>query len=284
MNALVLGGGGPVGAAWTAGLLHGLITAGVPVAESDVVVGTSAGSVAGAWLTMRPSELLTVPEVMRQRAAWHAENATAGRRDDGLIRRMLAQLGEGVQSPQTMAKAAVAAIPPISTDEATALWQTFLPTGPWSPRFRAVAVNAGTGVAHAWSADDGISVPVGVACSTAAPGVAPPVTVAGAAWVDGGVRSATNADLVAELGAPGRVLVVSPMASEDLTREKADLVARGYRVRVIVAEPFYRTPLDLLDAAFIDAGTEAGARQAGAVAEDLLIWFTGSRADSPGTR
>ncbi|HEY2695663.1 MAG TPA: hypothetical protein VGJ45_09360 [Pseudonocardiaceae bacterium] len=47
------------------------------------------------------------------------------------------------------------------------------------------------------------------------------------------------------------------MASEDLTREEADLLARGYRVRVIVAEPFYRTPLDLLDAAFIDAGTEA---------------------------
>lgn len=270
MNALVLGSGGPVGAAWTAGLLHGLIGAGVPVAESDVVVGTSAGAVVGAWLTMRPDELLTVPEVMRERAAWHVRNAKAGRRDHDLTRRMLDQLGQGARSPRTMAQAAIAAIPPISTDEATALWQQFLPGGAWSARFRAVAVNADTGFAHAWSAEDGIPVPVGVACSTAAPGVAPPVTVAGAAWVDGAVRSATNADLVVDRGAPGRVLVVSPVPSEDLAREQADLEALGYRVRVIVAEPFYRTPLDLLDAGFIDTGAEAGARQAAALAEELL--------------
>ncbi|HEY4459670.1 MAG TPA: patatin-like phospholipase family protein [Pseudonocardiaceae bacterium] len=270
MNALVLGGGGPVGAAWTAGLLHGLIGAGVPVAESDVVVGTSAGAVVGAWLTMRPSELLTVPEVMRERAAWHVRNAEAGRRDHNLTGRMLNQLGQTAQSPRDLAQAAIAAIPPISTDEAIALWQQFLPDGAWSPRFRAVAVNADTGLAHAWSAEDGIPVPVGVACSTAAPGVAPPVTVAGAAWVDGGVRSATNADLIVELSAPGRALVVSPMPSEDITRERADLEARGYQVRVIVAEPFYRTPLDLLDAGFIDAGRDAGARQAVALAKELL--------------
>ncbi|MFI9387439.1 hypothetical protein [Kutzneria sp. NPDC052558] len=38
MTALVVGGGGPVGTSWTASLLHGLMTAGVPVADSSVVV------------------------------------------------------------------------------------------------------------------------------------------------------------------------------------------------------------------------------------------------------
>jgi NTE family protein len=48
---LVLGGGGPVGIGWYAGLLVGLSDAGVDLNRADVVLGTSAGAVAGAWLT-----------------------------------------------------------------------------------------------------------------------------------------------------------------------------------------------------------------------------------------
>jgi NTE family protein len=273
MSTLVLGGGGPVGASWTAGLLHGLTAAGLPAAESTTVVGTSAGSIVGAWLTMRPDDLLSVPELMRKRAAWHAGNAESGRRDDSHMRRLGEQLGQDVNSPQGIAKTAVAAMPAISAGEAETLWKAFLPEGPWSPRLRAVAVNADTGLAHAWSSEDGVSVPVAVSCSTAMPGLAPPVEVAGSVWVDGGVRSATNADLIVEFGEPGRVLVVAPMATDDLEREEAILVGRGYRVHVIVAEPFYQTPTDLLDPRFIDIAADAGASQARDGAADLLTWW-----------
>jgi NTE family protein len=49
-RALVLGGGGPVGIGWEAGLIVGLADAGVVVWESDAVIGTSAGSAVGAQL------------------------------------------------------------------------------------------------------------------------------------------------------------------------------------------------------------------------------------------
>ena len=39
-HAVVLGGGGPVGASWTATLVNGLVSAGVPLADADVVLGT----------------------------------------------------------------------------------------------------------------------------------------------------------------------------------------------------------------------------------------------------
>jgi NTE family protein len=273
MKALVMGGGGPVGASWTAGLLHGLISAGLPVAESDVVVGTSAGSVVGAWLTMRPDDLLTVPVRMRERAVWHAGNAESGRRDMSLLQRMAGKSGQDVDAARSIGAAAVAAIPPISVDEAETLWKAFLPEGSWPSRLRAVAVNADTGLAQAWSSEDGISLPVAVSCSTAAPGAAPPVKVAGSVWVDGGVRSSTNADLAVEFGEPGPVLVVAPMATNDLKREEAILVERGYRVRVIVAEPFYQAPSDLLDPRFIDIAADAGPSQARDVAADLLTWW-----------
>jgi NTE family protein len=51
-RALVLGGCGPLGVGWQAGLLTALINAEVPVADTDYVVGTSAGSIVGAQLTM----------------------------------------------------------------------------------------------------------------------------------------------------------------------------------------------------------------------------------------
>src|SRR5215472_8816363 len=46
-RALVLGGGGVTGIAWETGLIAGLAGLGVDLAAADVIIGTSAGSVAG---------------------------------------------------------------------------------------------------------------------------------------------------------------------------------------------------------------------------------------------
>ena len=55
-KALVLGGGGPVGVAWEAGLLAGLAEAGVDLSDADRIVGTSAGSIVGARLARGRAE------------------------------------------------------------------------------------------------------------------------------------------------------------------------------------------------------------------------------------
>jgi NTE family protein len=265
---LVLGGGGPVGASWTSALLNGLLGAGVALADAELVIGTSAGSVVGAWLTMKPEGLSTVPALMHQRAAWHARNASAGHQDTDLFHTLVAGTGSAAGAERS-------AMPPISVAQAEELWRPMLPGGEWPARLRMMSVNAGTGQARAWSAQDGLPLAVGVACSTAAPGIAPPVAVDGEIWLDGGVRTGTNADLVVGLSAdPGHVLVVAPLESEDLAREETFLVEHGYRVRVIVAERFYDTPKDLIDPRVIDIGVAAGAKQAGDLAPELLSWWT----------
>jgi NTE family protein len=114
---------------------------------------------------------------------------------------------------------------------------------------------------------------VAVACSTAAPGAAPPVVVADATWVDGGVRSGTNADLVENTGGAGKVLIVAPMPADDIEREQAILASRGHDVKVVIAERFYQKAVDLLDPRFIDAAVAAGARQAREIAADLAQWW-----------
>jgi NTE family protein len=272
-TALVLGGGGPVGAAWTAALLHDLLAAGLPLAEADVVLGTSAGTVVGSWLTMQPDGLSTVPAMMRERAEWHARESASRPALDPVLRRQLASAfgQEDAESARAVGRAATAAMPPISVADAQLLWKPSLPAGAWPQRLGMTAVNAGTGEVRVWTARDDIPLAVGVSCSTAAPGAAPPVDVAGEVWLDGGVRSGTNADLIE--GAPGRVLVVSPVRSERADREAAVLTERGHRVRVISATDFADAPGARLDPRFIDAAVSVGAGQAREVRSELTAWW-----------
>ena len=60
-RALVLGGGGNTGIAWEAGVLDGLADGGVDPADSDLIVGTSAGAIVGAYLALghSPRDLAT---------------------------------------------------------------------------------------------------------------------------------------------------------------------------------------------------------------------------------
>src|SRR5688500_8257969 len=51
-KALVLSGGGPVGIAWQSGLAAGLAAEGVDWASADFILGTSAGSAAGAQIAL----------------------------------------------------------------------------------------------------------------------------------------------------------------------------------------------------------------------------------------
>ncbi len=58
-RALVLGGGGSAGNAWSIGVVAGLLDAGLDVTEADLIIGTSAGSTAAAQITgANPTELL----------------------------------------------------------------------------------------------------------------------------------------------------------------------------------------------------------------------------------
>jgi NTE family protein len=68
-------------------------------------------------------------------------------------------------------------------------------------------VDAATGETVVFTRDSGVDLVDAVAASCAVPGVWPPVTIGDRRYVDGGVRSSTNADLAAGCD---RVLVVLP--------------------------------------------------------------------------
>jgi NTE family protein len=71
------------------------------------------------------------------------------------------------------------------------------------------AIEAETGEPAAWDRSSGVPLVSAVAASCAMPGAYPPVTINGRHYIDGGLRSATNADLAAD----ARVLVVvEPLA------------------------------------------------------------------------
>jgi NTE family protein len=81
-----------------------------------------------------------------------------------------------------------------------------------------------------------VDVATAVAASCAIPGYFRPVTIGGEAYVDGGVHSPTNADVLAGRGLD-LVVVSSPMSVErHALRAKLDLTARLLWHRYVVAE------------------------------------------------
>jgi hypothetical protein len=88
--------------------------------------------------------------------------------------------------------------------------------------------------------------------------------------------SSTAADLIIEIddvAAPGAVLVLAPIPTDDLARQEAVLVEHGYRVRVVTAERFYSARTDLLDPRLVEVAAAAAGRQAA----DLRAWWTDRR-------
>ncbi|MCH7719085.1 MAG: patatin-like phospholipase family protein, partial [Chloroflexi bacterium] len=84
-RALVLGGGGPVGIAWEAGIIKGLLDGGVDATEADLIVGTSAGSVVGTQIASGRS-----PQDLLAAQAAPSEGAAGGRAgvDVGALREL----------------------------------------------------------------------------------------------------------------------------------------------------------------------------------------------------
>jgi len=173
-RALVLGGGGPVGIGWEAGVLTGLHDAGIGLREADFVVGTSAGSVVGAQLTTG-RELADVVAPMGQAPAWATENPGAGAPD--LAALIASGRGTGITEAAFIARFA------------------FLQTPEWPVNFRCTAFGIDSGRFAVWDREAGVAIERAVASSCSVPGLSPAVSIAGEQYIDGGARDMLNADL-----------------------------------------------------------------------------------------
>lgn len=266
-RAVVLGGGGPVGIAWEAGLIAGLAQAGVRVGDAEQILGTSAGAAVGALLALgwSPEQLLSALAVLSGLAATPSPAAGAPSFMDvmqwaatgGASREAaLAEVGALALSAQTM-----------SEDAYLANFASTLGPAPWpGRRFGCVAVDTASGVAVTWEDNSGVELARAVASSTAVPGVFPPITINGRRYMDGGVRSSTNADLA--VGAALVLIVAIPIGTDPAMldagrvqreREMGTLRAAGATVALIMPDA---ASLEAMGADLMDAGRALGAVQA----------------------
>jgi NTE family protein len=97
-----------------------------------------------------------------------------------------------------------------SEAERVAVIESRLPVKDWpdTPRLLITAVDTETGAFRVFDRETKVPLVSAVAASCAVPGVWPPVTIDGSRYMDGGVRSGTNADLAAGYD---QVVVLAPL-------------------------------------------------------------------------
>jgi NTE family protein len=194
-RALVLGGGGPVGVGWESGLIVGLAEAGVDLGAADLVVGTSAGSIVGAELTLG-WDLEAALAVLD--APWPAAEVPAGSPAGiELLMTELARAASSTGSPEAVRRELGRISLEAPTVPAAAYLGLFsaVHDQAWPERYRCAAVDVETGELRVWERAAGVPLDLAVASSCAVPGIFPPVEIDGRRYMDGGMKTALNADL-----------------------------------------------------------------------------------------
>ncbi|GAA1476551.1 patatin-like phospholipase family protein [Nocardioides aestuarii] len=272
-TALVLGGGGITGIAWEIGILHGLAEHGVDLTDADVVVGTSAGSVVGSQITSG----LPLEELYAEQLAPADSEIGGAFSRSGALRLVIPYVlpGSGRDKLRRVGSLAMKSHAPGSADREGVI-RSRLPVHAWPDRdLRVTAVEAETGRFTVFDRDSDVDLVSAVAASCAVPTVWPPVSVGERHYVDGGMRSTANVDLVA--GAD-RVVVLAPLprsfSRKSSIRAQLEKVApREWSVVAPDAEALAAFGKNLLDPARRADAARAGVRQAqGLVAEMRHVW------------
>jgi len=195
-RALVLGAGGLAAIAWETGLLAGLLRRGVDLTVAELVVGTSAGSTVAAQLGgPRDLEALVAAQLDPVTSELTPDRDPERIAERAAIWETLAEGGDVLAARRRMGAIALAT-PTVPEAARRAVIEARLAGADWPARPLLVpAVDALTGELVVFDRDTGVPLVDAVAASCAVPGMWPPVTIGDRRYVDGGVRSGTNADL-----------------------------------------------------------------------------------------
>jgi len=221
--ALVLGGGGAAGNAWEIGIIAGLAEAGLDMTEAaDLVVGTSSGATAAAQVRsgIPPAELLASVLSPPVQPAGQSRERPPSLPMATVFERMRA-IGAAATSAADLQRAMGAfglesdSMLGPGAGQRRAIVAARLPRPEWPDRPMIVtAVDAHTGELAAFDRDSGVDLADAVTASTALPGLVPTHSINGTRYIDGGVRSADNADLASGYA---NVVVLSPLGGRSQT-------------------------------------------------------------------
>ena len=250
---LVLGAGGVVGASWLIGALEALESeTGWSPSDAEIIAGTSAGSVIGSLAAggLTPSLMAayvgggTLDEIVEMEGR---EDLAGDRMQEVSYRlqRALPPIGPGswrmalstLAHPTRHAPSALMAgwLPRgfISTQPITDIVERFVETDwPEHPNYWAIAADYRSGKRVAFGRADAPPARVGdaVAASCAIPSFYHPVKIGGRRYIDGGICSASNLDMLCGQGLD-LVVCLNPMSSlaEITPRTRADRFAAVMR-------------------------------------------------------
>lgn len=276
-RALVLGGGGPVGIAWEVGVAAGLEAEGVDVTKADFIVGTSAGSVVGSQLAggQSPTKLAAAHTDYARLVKANPQQVGPPPNLMPLMQYIMRFPADGPPGLDLRKEIGAFALSAQTLPEEHFINQLsgLVKGDEWPINFACTAVDTESGEFQLWTAKEKVQLQRGVTSSCAVPGIYPPITINGRRWMDGGMRSGTNLDVV-----PGfkRVLcmaVVPAMAVSTylpkIEREAQAIRDAGGKVEVIRPDEGSLAVFgqNLMDGSrreeIVEAGMAQGRREAG---------------------
>lgn len=263
-RGLVLGGGGLVGLGYHAGVFKALDEWGIDLSSSDVVVGTSAGSVMAAYLAagwtiedfyeyghgrhrearQRPEESDPTAALFEPLATSHHERV---RRAIGSAFAVVASRGlwrsgvKGGKKPHLLLRKVFPA-GLFSSERTLQRFRNDLPERWPRPYLYICAADLYTGerVAFGHATAPEVPFPEAVLSSTAIPGFFPPVKLGDRHYVDGGIVSATSLDLATDAGCD-TIICVAPLGYRiDPDAERRILTSPPILVRNLFARQLAR--------------------------------------------
>ena len=201
-RALVLAGGGLAGIAWETGILRGIADESPDTArallDSDVLLGTSAGSTVAAQLSSGEG-LDTLFD--RQVAAASTEIDPGVSVDDITEIFVTAMAEPNVTTAEKLQRVGAVALSTATVAESVRreVIAHRLPSHDWPDRvLRITAIDTATGELVAFERTSGVGLVDAVAASCAVPAAWPPVTIGRRRYMDGGVGSTINLALAAD--------------------------------------------------------------------------------------
>ena len=201
-RGLVLAGGGLAGIAWEIGILRGIEDESAQTArallDSDVVVGTSAGSAVAAQLGSGRS----LDELYDRQITGASKEIDPGVDIERDHRAVSTALSEPTRRRRRSCSGSERSHFDRTVSEAIRreVIAQRLPSHDWPDRdLRITAIDIGTGELVAFDGTSGVELVDAVAASCAVPGAWPPVTIGERRYMDGGVGSTMNLRLAARL-------------------------------------------------------------------------------------
>lgn len=207
----MLAGGGLAGIAWETGILRGIEDASAETArtllESDVLLGTSAGSAVAAQLSCG----LNLDDLYKRQIKGVSKEINPNVDIEDITELFLNALSDpDATTAQKLQRVGAVARSTATVSESVRrdVIAQRLPSHDWPDRdLRITAIDIGTGELVAFDQKSGVELVNAVAASCAVPGAWPPVTIGERRYMDGGVGSTMNLKLVADCDA---VVVLVP--------------------------------------------------------------------------